>query len=305
VRGVPFAIAPSHAVVLVRTEPEQAVPAAQTTLALDEDVDEGPAVGWPATGRPVFGSVTTKSGALDAAELVSPEQPPPFTVHSAVADVPRAWGDIPVSRALVDDAAVPPHSPVPPLHCTDAVACDTLTGPDTAATTPSEDGSRSATVVSVAVEQPPPAPRAVQDDVPVLLRTPATSPDAAPEVVLHPRPVHDAVTHSTRAPASLPALSSRPAEGTVRAEASRDCGDRGVGLAAASLTWDTESVTHPPSAAAHVDAALVSRTGAAPPARAGAPVTFPPVFAPASPEQPPASPQSTLAVAVLAAARSD
>jgi hypothetical protein len=44
-RGVPFATAPSHAVVAVRTEPEHAVPASHTTLALDEDVDDGPAVG--------------------------------------------------------------------------------------------------------------------------------------------------------------------------------------------------------------------------------------------------------------------
>jgi hypothetical protein len=56
--------------------------------------------------------------------------------------------------------------------------------------------------------------------------------------------------------------------------------------------------------AAQVEAALVSRTGAGPPAAASAPVTFPLVFAPASPEQPAASPQSTLAVAVLDAARS-
>jgi hypothetical protein len=236
VRGVPLATAPSQAVVLVRTEPEQVVPAAHTTLALDDDVDDGPAVGCPATGRPVFGSVTTKSGALDAAELVSPEHPPPLTVHSAVADVPRACGDTPVSRALVDDAAVPPHSPMPPPHSTEAVAFDTLTGPETAAARRSEDGSRSATVVSVAVAQPPPAPRAVQDEEPVLLRTPATSPDAEPEVVLHPRPVQDAVAQSTRAPASLPALSSRPAEGPVRPEASRHCCDRGAESAAASLT---------------------------------------------------------------------
>jgi hypothetical protein len=185
VRGAPFATAPSHAVVLVRTEPEQVVPAAHCSDALDEEVDDGPAIGCPATGRPVAGSVTTKSGALDAAEPASPEQPPPLTVHSAMADVPRACGDTAVSVALVAEVAVPPHSPGPPLHATDAVACDTLTGPDTASTpaatvAPSDAGSRSATVVSVAVEQPPPAPCAVQEDVPVLLRTPVTSPEAAP-----------------------------------------------------------------------------------------------------------------------------
>ena len=43
VRGVPLATAPSHAVVEVRTEPEQVVPASHARLALDDEVDEGPA----------------------------------------------------------------------------------------------------------------------------------------------------------------------------------------------------------------------------------------------------------------------
>jgi hypothetical protein len=158
VRGVPFATAPSQAVVLVRTEPEHVVPAGHARLALDDEVDDGPAVGWPATGKPVTGSVTTKSGALDAAELVPPEHEPPVTVHSAVADVPRACGVTPVSCALVDDADVPPHAPVPPLHSTNALAFDTLTGPDTVTAAGSEAGSRSATVVPVPPEQVPPAP---------------------------------------------------------------------------------------------------------------------------------------------------
>jgi hypothetical protein len=43
VRGVPFATAPSHAVVLVRTEPEHVVPASHTRPAVDDAVDDGPA----------------------------------------------------------------------------------------------------------------------------------------------------------------------------------------------------------------------------------------------------------------------
>lgn len=44
VRGLPSAIAPSHAAELVCTVPEH-VASAQVTLALDDDVDEGPVVG--------------------------------------------------------------------------------------------------------------------------------------------------------------------------------------------------------------------------------------------------------------------
>jgi hypothetical protein len=121
------------------------------------------------------------------------------TVHSVPADVPRACADTAVSRALVELDAVPPHSPVPPEQLTDALAADTLTGPDTAATPASLAvvASRSATVVSVALEHPPPAPRAVQDELPVLSRTPVMSPDAAPEVVLDPAPVQTAAPHTT------------------------------------------------------------------------------------------------------------
>jgi hypothetical protein len=44
VRGAPPATAPSHALVAVRTDPEHAVPASQTRLALDDDADDGPRV---------------------------------------------------------------------------------------------------------------------------------------------------------------------------------------------------------------------------------------------------------------------
>jgi hypothetical protein len=59
VRGVPPATAPSHAVVLVRTEPEQGVPGSHARPALDDEVDDGPLIDWPASGRPVFGSTAT------------------------------------------------------------------------------------------------------------------------------------------------------------------------------------------------------------------------------------------------------
>ena len=60
-------------------------------------------------------------------------QPPPFTVHSAVAEVPRASAVTAVSRALVAAVAAPPQAPAPspPAHCTEAPAVDTLTGPET------------------------------------------------------------------------------------------------------------------------------------------------------------------------------
>jgi hypothetical protein len=59
VRGLPPATAPSHAVVLVRTEPEQGVLAPQARLALDDEVDDGPLSDWPGSGSPVFGSTAT------------------------------------------------------------------------------------------------------------------------------------------------------------------------------------------------------------------------------------------------------
>src|SRR5438552_3895925 len=108
-------------------------------------------------------------------------------MQSADALVPRASGDTPVSRALVELVAVPRHSVAAPEHSVDAVACDTLTGPDTAAAfLPA--GSRSATCESVFVVQEPPVPCTAQPDEPVLSRTPATSPDAAPDVVDDPEP---------------------------------------------------------------------------------------------------------------------
>ncbi|GAA0925158.1 hypothetical protein GCM10009559_09820 [Pseudonocardia zijingensis] len=210
-------------------------------------------------------------------------------MHSAVADVPRAGGVTPVSRALVDDAAVPPHPPAPPAHSTDAPTVDTLTGPDTAASVPS--CARSATLVPDPPEQVPPAPCTVQDDAPVLLRTPATSPDAAPEVVFHPRPVQPAIAHTVCEEASLTAVSTRstaPTRDTSREDAS-------------SSAREDALLTQSPSVAAQVDAALVSRTGAAAPATAGTPVTLPSAFAPASPEQPGTSSQRTLAATVLTA----
>jgi hypothetical protein len=59
VRGFPFATAPSQALVVVRTEPEQAVPASQARLALDDEVDDGPDSDCPGSGFPVFGSTAT------------------------------------------------------------------------------------------------------------------------------------------------------------------------------------------------------------------------------------------------------
>jgi hypothetical protein len=59
VRGVPPAMAPSTAVVAVRTVPEQVVPSAHCRLAVAFAVDDGPRVGWPLTGSPVSGLITT------------------------------------------------------------------------------------------------------------------------------------------------------------------------------------------------------------------------------------------------------
>jgi hypothetical protein len=59
VRGFPFATAPSQALVVVRTEPEHAVPASQARLALDDEVEDGPERDCPGSGRPVFGSTAT------------------------------------------------------------------------------------------------------------------------------------------------------------------------------------------------------------------------------------------------------
>lgn len=214
VRGLPPATAPSHALVLVRTVPWQAVPASQARLADEDEVDDGPASDWPGSGFPVAGSTATWSGALEAAEAVSPEQPPPVTVQSAVDEVPRACGDTPVSRALVDELVVPPHGVDAPEQETDPVAFDTLTGPDTAATpsaaafSAAEAGSRSATVVSAPAPQLPPSPRTEHVEVAVLSRTPFTSPDAAPDVVALPAPVHAVLAQSACAFAVLVAVSS-------------------------------------------------------------------------------------------------
>jgi len=309
VRGFPPATAPSQALVVVRTEPEQAVPASQARLALDDEVEDGPDSDCPGNGFPVFGSTATWSAALDADELVSPEQPPPVTVHSLVAEVPRACGVTPVSRALVEELAVPPHAVAAPEHSTDAVACDTLTGPDTAATPDAGSasagsrslGSRSASVVSAAVEQPPPAPCAVQVEVPVLSRTPFTSPDAPPEVVLVPDATQPAAAHSTSLPALLDAASSRPAS-AVPVAAAVSCSSHD-GSAGWSDTRESDSTPHPPAFASHDEEAFVVRTGAAAPVVAGVPVAVPVVALDAVPLQV-ASPQSTFAPAELDAVAS-
>lgn len=57
VRGSPPATAPSQAAELVCTVPVQ--PAGQSSAALEDDVDDGPLVGCPATGSPVAGSMAT------------------------------------------------------------------------------------------------------------------------------------------------------------------------------------------------------------------------------------------------------
>ncbi|MFD1534376.1 hypothetical protein, partial [Pseudonocardia aurantiaca] len=235
----------------------------------------------------------------------SPEQPPPVTAQSAVARVPRACGDTAVSRALVSEAALPPQELSVLSQFTAAVAFDTLTGPDTA-TTPlagSAVGLRSATVVSEAASQPPPVPCTEQVDVAVLSRTPVTSPDAEPEVLLAPEPVHRALSQSARAPAVLDATSSRPAgwPWPPAAAARRSARD---GSAALSPTCEAASIEQSPAAVLQLEDALVSRTGAGPPATAGVPVTLPVVSAAALPVQAAAPPQSTLDPAVLDAVAS-
>ncbi|MFD1531397.1 hypothetical protein, partial [Pseudonocardia aurantiaca] len=235
----------------------------------------------------------------------SPEQPPPVTVQSADAFVPRACGDTAVSRALVSETALPPHvPPVPSVlsQFTAAVAFDTLTGPATA-TTPlaapagSAVGLRSVTVVSEAASQPPPVPCTEQVEVAVLSRTPVTSPDAEPEVLLAPEPVHRALSQSARAPAVLDATSSRPATGCPPAAAARRSARDGA--AAESPTCEAAWIEQSPAAVVQLEDALVSRTGAGPPATAGVPVTVPVVSAAALPVQAAAPPQSTLDPAVL------
>lgn len=226
-----------------------------------------------------------------------------MTVQSALELEPRACGDTAVSRALVELVAVPPHSVDPPEQSTFAAACETLTGPDTAAT-PAWAGwsvaARSATVVSDSAAQPAPAPRAEQDDVPVLSRTPITSPDAAPEVVELPEPVQAEPSQSTLAPAWLVAVSSCPtgaAAASVPSAARRLMAGRvGTPLSVAS---ELDSTRHPPAVASQLEEPLVSRTAAGPPAVAFGADTLPLVAIPALPEQPARPSQSTLACALL------
>jgi hypothetical protein len=107
---------PSQADVLVRTEPVHGTPGAHISDPFAVAVDDGPVVGWPGSGSPVAGSVTTKSFALEAPEVVVAAHPPPATVHCVDAEVPRAFGATAVSRALVAEVAVPPHSVAAPAH---------------------------------------------------------------------------------------------------------------------------------------------------------------------------------------------
>jgi hypothetical protein len=310
VRGFPPATPPSQAAVLVRTEPEQEAPGWQARPALDDEVDEGPLSDWPGSGLPVLGSTATWSGALEAAERVSPAQRPPVTVHSALDEVPRACGVTAVSRAL-DDFAVPPHSVAAPEHATDAAAFDTLTGPDTGVTpavvaaAAASAGSRSATVVSAEVVQLPPAPWAVQDEEPMLSRTPLTSPDAPPEVVLDPAPVHVAVRQESSEPAVLEAASSRTASVVPFTAAVTRSGHEGsvAPSLTLSLTCELDSAAHPPPFALQFEEALVVRTGASAPFPAGVPTAVPVVALFAAPLHGP-PPQSTFAPAELNAVAS-
>jgi hypothetical protein len=229
------------------------------------------------------------------------------TVQSALALVPRACGDTAVSRALVDDFAVPPHSVTAPEHATDAAAFDTLTGPDTGVTpavlaaAAASAGSRSATVVSADVVQLPPAPWAVQDEDPVLSRTPLTSPEAPPEVLLEPAAVHVAAAQETSEPAALEAVSSRVASVVpFTAAVTRSDHDGSVAL---SLTCELDSTAHSPPLALQFEEPLVVRTGASAPFRAGAPTAVPVVALFAAPLHV-ASSQSTFAPAELDAVAS-
>ncbi|WP_232665718.1 hypothetical protein, partial [Pseudonocardia sp. TRM90224] len=157
------------------------------------------------------GSSTWKSGALDAFELASPVQPPPLTVHSAVALVPRASGVTAVSRALVAAAPLPPHSAAPASQVIVAVAIETLTGPLTAAGSVLKVlvAARSVTSVpEVALHSPP---LAVQFAEPFESRTPVMSPDAAPVVSVAPVPLQVGLSQSTFAVAFESAVNTRPA----------------------------------------------------------------------------------------------
>jgi hypothetical protein len=228
--------------------------------------------------------------------VASPVQPPPVTVHSVVAEVPRALSDTAVSRALVAAVAVPPQLPVPPspVHWTEALEVDTLTGPETAAA-PFAPGSatRSATWVPVCAPQVPPAPCAVHPAVPVLSRTPLTSPEAAPVVFAVLDPVHCASTQSTFVVAELDAVS------VVRAAVAAAVWSPARSVAAVSRTSELDSVPQPPAVAWQVVVELVVRTAAGLPASA-APVILPVVAVAALPEQS-ASSQRVFPPAVLVA----
>lgn len=118
-----------------------------------------------------------------------------------------------MSRALVDEPALPPHSVLPPEHSILALAVDTLTGPDTGSTPPAAtvlraEGLRSDTVVPDLAEPVPPTPCTAKLADPLLSRTSVTSPEAAPEVAVVPVPVQAALRQSVFASAVLDAVSS-------------------------------------------------------------------------------------------------
>jgi hypothetical protein len=305
VPDAPPATAPSQAALRVCTVPTH--PAGQSNTALDDEIDDGPRTGCPAIGRPVAGSTATKSAALDAAELVSPLHPPPATVQSVPAPEPRACGDTPVSRALVDDDAEPPHPPGPPEHCTTADACDTLTGPETGATPDTTSprtapaacvADRSTTSVFASAPHEPPAPWAAHCVDPRLSRTPTMSPEAPPLVAPDPRPEHGATGQSTRTLAWLDAVNTRPTSECVGAPGTPPASAALSGPAVVSPTRELDSAPQRPAVDSHSLAPDVDRTGtcALDPA---APVIFPDVEVEPRPEQShPLPPQSTRSAAV-------
>jgi hypothetical protein len=188
-------------------------------------------------------------------------QPPPDTVQSALLDEPRRCGDTAVSSALVELAAVPPHDAVPPAQSTRAVACETLTGPDTCEPEALAAGSRSSMLVSLSAEQAPPAPCAAHEAEPLLSRTPLMSPDAEPVVADFAVPVQATLAQSTSEPALLEAASVTAmavvpvAAGAASSHASRP-------LSVRAVAFEVESAEQPPAVAVQDEEPLVVRTAA-------------------------------------------
>lgn len=123
----------------------------------------------------------------------------------------------------------------------------------------------------------------MHEDEAELSRTPATSPDAAPEVSLDPDPVHGAEPQSSRAFAVLDAINSRSATTATRSP------DEPRAL---SPAVEVDSVTQSPALPPHRDDPFVCRT-------ATLRVTVPPVADSPVPEHAPPSAQSALAPAEL------